>query len=112
MDDRDGDKPLSLVGARLPVWCTRRVVSVGPGDAHPFAAAEWLDAIVVVERGRIVLVGASGSRLLLGTGAVFVLHGVELRSLHNPGVETAVLVAVSRRHPACPGDAALPGDAP
>jgi hypothetical protein len=104
MDDGDGDERLPLVGARLPGWCTRREVSVEPGEAHPFAAHDWIDALVVVERGEIVLVGVSGSRLLLGPGAVFVLDGVDLCSLHNPGTEPAVLVAVSRTRPAPTGD--------
>jgi len=96
MDDRGGDERPSLVGARLPAWCIRRVVAVEPGATEPFVAAEWRDAIVVVEHGEVVLVGASGSRLLVGPGAVLTLDGIDLLSLHNPGAEMAVLVAVSR----------------
>jgi hypothetical protein len=111
MDDRRGDEPISLVGARLPPWCTRRVVEIAPGATRPFEAAEWRDALVVVDRGQVVLVGVSGSRLLIGPGAVFAVHGIDLRGLHNPGVEPAVLVAVSRRGPGRAGDADPPLDA-
>jgi hypothetical protein len=112
MDDPGGDERLSLVDARLPAWCTRWVVTVEPGATQPFAAAEWREAIVVVEQGEVVLVGASGSRLLLGPGAVLVLDGVDLQALHNPGDERAVLVAVARRIPGCPDQVEGPGDRP
>jgi quercetin dioxygenase-like cupin family protein len=81
----------------------RRRVVLDPGDRRPFADAEWHDALVIVERGEIDLETRNGGRLRFIAGDILWLTGLPLRSLHNPGAETAVLVAVSRRVTAQPG---------
>ncbi len=73
-----------------------RVVAVAPGGDRAYDAAEWRDAIVVVQRGEIELRGVSGASRSFGRGDLLWLDGVPLRGLHNPGPEPAVLVAVSR----------------
>jgi hypothetical protein len=75
----------------------RRVVVVAPGRPRPYDAAEWRDAIVVVERGEIEVEGRAGGRARFGAGAVVWLEGLPLRALHSRGGEPVVLVAVSRR---------------
>jgi hypothetical protein len=87
---------LSLLGRPLPPAFELHVVVVPPGGARPFDAAEWRDALVVVERGEIELEWLSGERRRLGTGAVLWLDGLSLRALHNRRREPAVLVAASR----------------
>ncbi|HEY6888363.1 MAG TPA: hypothetical protein VI300_11305 [Solirubrobacter sp.] len=73
-----------------------RVVAVPPGGSRAYDEAEWRDALVVVRSGEIELLGVSGACLSFGQGDLLYLQGVPLRTLHNPGVEPAVLVAVSR----------------
>lgn len=73
-----------------------RVVVVAPGDARPFDAREWRDALVVVERGEIELEGRSGAVYPFGCGAVLWLDGLPLRALRNRGGEPAELLALSR----------------
>jgi hypothetical protein len=72
------------------------VVAVAPGAERPFVAAEWTDALVIVERGVIELCGAGGTRRRFARGDLLWLSGVPLRALHNPGGEPAVLLAVAR----------------
>ncbi|HEX6024095.1 MAG TPA: hypothetical protein VFZ00_19040 [Solirubrobacter sp.] len=76
-----------------------RVVAVAPGGERAFVESEWLDAVVLVERGEVELRGAGGTRRRFASGDLIWLDGVPLRALHNPGDETAVLRAVSRTLP-------------
>jgi hypothetical protein len=69
---------------------------VAPGDDRAYDEAEWRDALVVVQSGEIELLGVSGACSSFGRGDLLYLQGVPLRTLHNPGAEPAVLVAVSR----------------
>lgn len=73
------------------------MVVVAPGRSRGYDAAEWRDAVVFVERGRIELCGAGGGRLGFRAGDVLWLDGLTISRLYNPGPEPAVLVAVSRR---------------
>ncbi len=68
-----------------------------PGAERPYEASEWRDAIVVVKRGAIELETLGGVRQKFGLGNVLFLCGLSLRLLRNPGGETTVLFAVSRR---------------
>jgi hypothetical protein len=76
------------------------VITLAPGTSRPFDTADWADALVVLECGEVELEALSGCRVRLQPGAIFWLAGLPLRCLHNPGQQPAVLVAVSRRHPA------------
>ena len=94
----DGDA-VSFVGRLLGPAFDKRVIDVGPGCSRPYAAAEWHDALVVVEAGEVHLECTAGGRRAFGRGAVLCLAGLPLVALHNPGPVPAVLVAVSRRQP-------------
>lgn len=94
----DGE-PVSFEGRSLGPSFDKRVIDVGPGCSRPYAAADWHDALVVVEAGEIHLECEAGGRRPFGQGAVLCLAGLPLVALHNPGPVPAVLVAVSRRRP-------------
>ncbi len=86
-----------FLGRRVPGdFAVRRVV-VPPGAERPFDEAEWGDAILVVESGKIELECRSGRRCRLGRGDVLWLIGLPLRALYNFGRAPTVLIAVSRR---------------
>jgi hypothetical protein len=90
---------------RHPHRFARRVVVLAPGEARPYVAAEWDDALVVVQHGAVEVEGLEGERRRLARGAVLWLVGLPLRALHNVGRHPAVIVAVSRRRP----DGDVPG---
>lgn len=75
----------------------RRVVTLAPGTSRAFDAADWRDALVVLESGELELEALSGCRVRLQSGAIFWLAGLPLRALHNACPVPAVLVAISRR---------------
>jgi hypothetical protein len=79
---------------------------LAPDRAHAYRAADWRDALVIVEQGEIELEGLGGGRWHFRRGDVLWFTGLPLRALHNPGPEPAVLVALSRRHVAGNGRAA------
>jgi hypothetical protein len=93
------DRPdrLSIAGRRLPPAFVRREVTVAPGAERPYDPAEWLDALVVVERGEIELECRAGHLARFRRGDILWLTGLPLCLLRNDGAEPAVLVAVSRR---------------
>jgi hypothetical protein len=93
----DEDGVLSFLSRRLGPLFETRVVDIVPGCWRAYHHGEWRDAIVVVERGEIELECVTGGRQRLACGAVLWLAGLPIRALHNPGLERAVLVAVSRR---------------
>ena len=64
-----------------------RMVALAPGGERPYDAAEWRDALVLVEQGCIELLGAAGGRRTFERGALLWLDGVPLRALANPGDE-------------------------
>jgi hypothetical protein len=97
MDDGSGRGGLALLEGRLPPPFRLRVVTLAPGRKLAFDAAEWRDALVVVEGGEIELECLSGASARFGRGDVLWLVGLRLRAVQNPGREPALLVAVSRR---------------
>ncbi len=90
----DGD-PLEIGGRVWPTFIARRVVLAGCSSQR-FDEAQWRDALVVVERGTVEVETMSGLRRAFGVGDILWLTGLNLRALHNPSVEDAVLAAVSR----------------
>ncbi len=88
---------LSFLGRLLPPGFEMRVVTVAPGSTRAYQEAEWRDALVVVECGRIRLEGSGGGRRDFATGDVLCLAGLAVQALHNLGPTPAVLVAVSRK---------------
>lgn len=75
-----------------------RIIDVPPGAALPYVAADWTDALVVIEEGELVLEGIAES-CRLTAGAVFTLGGMALQAVRNPGVVPTVLSAVRRQVP-------------
>ncbi len=67
-----------------------------PGDSIAYDDAEWRDALVVVQRGEIVLETVGGRCCFLQEGDTLWLDGLPLACLHNRGDEPAVLVATAR----------------
>jgi len=92
----EGWEPLSLLERRLPPGFERVVITVEPGESRCYDDADWLDALVVLHAGDVVLEGSSGLRQRFRVGATLCLTGLSLRALHSVGREPAVLVAVSR----------------
>jgi len=92
-------EPLVRRGGELPERFARRVVTLAPGERCPYVAADWVDALVVVEDGSIELEDLGGDRRRLARGAVLWLVGLPIRAVHNVGRHPAVIVAVSRRLP-------------
>jgi hypothetical protein len=94
----DGACPdrLSLLGRPLPPAFELLVVTLAPGRERPFEAAEWRDALVVVERGEVELESLRGTRARFAHGAVLCLTGLPLRALRNRAADTAVLTVVRR----------------
>ena len=73
----------------------RRIV-VAPGAERAYDEAEWRDAIVVVESGRLELECSGGTSRGFRRGDVLWLIGLPLRALRNRGAVPTVLVVVSR----------------
>jgi glyoxylate utilization-related uncharacterized protein len=94
--DPDDEGVPDLAGGVLPAGFSRHVVTVAPGGTHPYRADDWAGALVLVAGGAIELVAACGRTCRLERGGVLWLDGVPLRTLHNPGSEDAVLVAITR----------------
>ena len=81
----------------VPAGFARRRITLAPRASLAFDAAAWTDAIVLVERGTLELVGRAGVRRRFGAGAVLALAPLDLSALRNPGAEPVELVAVTRR---------------
>jgi predicted enzyme related to lactoylglutathione lyase len=78
-----------------------KVVIVAPGQERRYDAAEWSDAVVVVERGELELECVSGGRRRFEAGSVLWLCGLPLRALRSTGPDPLLLVAISREQVAC-----------
>ncbi len=87
---------LSFLGRALPRSFQLKVVTLQPGSEQPYREADWLDAIVIVERGEIELECTAGGRRQFQQGAILWFVGLPLRTLRNRGDEPTVLAAVSR----------------
>jgi hypothetical protein len=77
----------------------RRTVILQPGDGLDYAAADWADTLVIVERGELELECVSGRRARFAAGAALTMVGLPVRRLSNPGPGPLVLSAVTRRSP-------------
>jgi len=85
-----------LKAERLPKLSCGRF-SLRRAHSGRIAAAEWRDAIGVVERGEIELECANGECCRFGSGAIVWLAELPLRATRNRGQAPVVLIAVSRR---------------
>ncbi len=89
----------ALLGIEVPPAFGRRVLVIAAEGARLYVAAEWRDALVVVHGGEVELERSTGARDTFLRGDILTLDGLPLRCLRNPGVEPAVLVALSLRCP-------------
>jgi quercetin dioxygenase-like cupin family protein len=90
---------LSFLGRTLPAAFESRSVTVAPGGVLGYIEAEWRDALVVVEQGRIEVETFSGRRRRFSRGDVLCLIGLSIVALHNHGEDPVLLIAVWRRRP-------------
>jgi hypothetical protein len=96
MDDGPHRGRWPVLGSWVPAGFDVRRIVLAPGAERLFDEAEWRDAIVVVDSGKIDLECWSGSRRRFRRGDVLWLIGLPLRALHSCGRGPAVLIAVSR----------------
>ncbi len=80
----------------LPSWLHREHVVLAPGEVRQDVHHDWLDALVVVEYGSVVLTGAQGRTVRLQQGAVLSVGGLCSATVRNEQATTAML-AVGRR---------------
>lgn len=84
-----------MPGDRVRRWTVR----IDPGAAADYTAADWADALVVVERGELEVECCSGQRARFAAGAVLTLVGLPVRRLYNPCSEPLVLALAARSAP-------------
>ncbi len=89
---------MTQLGRPLPPAFVRREVVLAPDAERAYVAAEWRDALVIVEEGSLELVGLRGTRRRLECGAILWLWDLPLRSLRNPGAVNTRIVGISRRN--------------
>jgi len=87
----------SLIDRRLPANLELRLLELPPCSSRAYRSGEWTGALVVVERGAIVLVPVREERRPLACGAVLWLAGLPLRSIDNPHPDPALLSVLARR---------------
>lgn len=90
---------LSFLGRTLPSGFESRIVTVAPGGMLGYIEAEWRDALVVVEQGRIEVETFGGRRRGFSRGDVLCLIGLSIVALHNRDQDPVLLSAVWRRRP-------------
>lgn len=106
--DGESDDDLSFLHGPLPERFRRLHVLLEPGVPRTYVAAEWRDALVVVERGRLDLECHLGGVRSFPEGTVLHLDGLALRALRCDGSDPTVLTAVLRRSTVDPRIVELP----
>lgn len=91
------DKPVRVLGRRLPPTLTVRVIVIAPGATRPYDAADWRSALAVVEQGEVHVEWIDGRRWRHREGDVLFLAGLPVRAVHNPATQPAVIATVRRR---------------
>jgi hypothetical protein len=76
-----------------------RHVTIAADTEVAVEAADWRDAIVVVERGPLEVECVDGIRSTFTTGAMLCLDGLRMRTLSNRGPVPVQLFALSRAKP-------------
>ncbi|MFL6140498.1 MAG: hypothetical protein ACJ72N_01340 [Labedaea sp.] len=92
----DGNRGPPLRLDRIPASFRVRETIIEAGADHPYQPADWHDALVVVRCGTLEVEFRGGGRRRFDTGDVLWLAGLPVFTLHNPGQDAAVLIAVSR----------------
>lgn len=93
----DGADEISFTGRLCPDDFRLRTLTLQPSDAVDYLPADWVDTVVIVERGSLEIECRSGRRATFPTGAVLVFDGLPLRRLRNRGATLLVVSALSRR---------------
>ena len=93
----DDGAPITFVGRHLSRSFEKRFVEIASGAERPYDAAEWHDAIVVVEAGEVEVEGLHGARRAFGPGDMLCLDRFPCRLLRNRGTEPVILSVVARR---------------
>ena len=92
------DRGLSFRDGRVPHGFVLRHLRMPAGTERSYQAAEWADAMVVIESGRIEVVATDGGRYAFGPGDIVCLDGLSLRTLCSRGPAPLLLSLVSRYH--------------
>ncbi|MDH6137774.1 quercetin dioxygenase-like cupin family protein [Kitasatospora sp. MAA4] len=92
----DGEERISFLGTRCPRGFRLRTRVLEPGEELPFRAADWQDALVLVEIGELEVECWSGASAGFQRGAALEFAGLTPRCLRNPGDGPLVLAALSR----------------
>jgi hypothetical protein len=87
---------ISFLGRQCPENFRLSRVILQPRETLECRAADWADALIVVERGELEVELRSGTRAWFGEGAILVLAGLSVRRLRNSGRVPLVLSALSR----------------
>jgi hypothetical protein len=93
MDDLDR---ISFLDVPCPPNFRLRTLTLQPCDAIDYRGADWVDALVVVERGELEIECSSGARAWFQEGAILVLADLTVGCLRNSGSGPLVLSAISR----------------
>jgi hypothetical protein len=97
MDDDGAPDRLSFLDAALPPAFEVRLLVLLPGLDLAFLETEWRDALVVVERGELLLVRREGPVARFPRGDVLHLVGLGVLALRCGGRRPTVLTVVRRR---------------
>jgi hypothetical protein len=96
-----GESPAAPRRASVRRQFVVRHLTIAADTEVAVEAADWRDAIVVVERGPLEVECVDGIRSTFMTGAVLCLDGLRMRALSNRGPVPVQLFALSRaRQPA------------
>lgn len=94
----DGADPISFFGSQCARSAVVRALILQPHDAIDYNEADWIDTLVIVERGELEVECRTGRRAVFGEGAVLAFVGLSVRRLRNARDRPLMLSAVSRRH--------------
>ncbi|HZC72850.1 MAG TPA: hypothetical protein VE442_19290 [Jatrophihabitans sp.] len=93
MDDAER---ISFLDARCPAAFRLRRLILQPQDAIDYRSVDWIDTLVIVERGQLELETGDDARAWFAEGAVLVLADLGVQRLRNASDTPLVLSALSR----------------
>lgn len=91
----DGSDRISFLGKGCPSGFRLATTVLAPGTELAFRAADWRDALVIVEIGELEIECTSGARAGFEEGAVLAFAGFTPRCLRNPGDGPLVISSLS-----------------
>lgn len=93
----DDELDLERLARTRSTTCEKRIVELAAGETLRYEPSEWRDTIVFVLAGVVEIECVSGERCSFARGATLVFSALRIRRIHNPAVESARLLAISRR---------------